>query len=157
MKQEEILSLLSGLLYRSSVNFDPPSRQDWEKLEKKFNIRFHNTYKELILLLCMYYGLNILNVSSGKTNGNDTVLATYEFEMALGDWPIYMIPIRSIGNGDYECLNSYEPFDPRVYYVYHDNRSVEVAADSVELWIKQLAKTLSSGSVNRSGEDEVNI
>ena len=51
---------------------------------------------------------DILNVSSGKTNGNDTIEFIYDYEMKRRFLEKRTNPFYSIGNGDYFCLHSKE-------------------------------------------------
>lgn len=47
---------------------------------------------------------DILNVFSGKMNGNDIIEFIYDYEMKEGFWKKELIFFYSIGNGDYFCF-----------------------------------------------------
>jgi len=86
---------------------------------------------------------DILNISNGHTNGNDTIEFTYEYEMNEGFWKRELIPFYSIGNGDYFCLHSKECPESVVYYYSHEENNIEKESDSFEAWLNQLSAFLS--------------
>src|SRR5699024_12879244 len=81
---------------------------------------------------------DILHVSTGKTNGNDTIELTYNYEVKQGTFPKELIPFYGIGNGDYFCLHSKECPNTNVYYYSHEEQSFEKDSDSFMQWVKQL-------------------
>jgi hypothetical protein len=86
---------------------------------------------------------DILNVvTSGRTNGNDTIAFTYDFERSNGVWPPDLIPFYAVGNGDYFCFRSSEGASSHIYYIYHEDGRVEKHSESFEVWVKELPKFL---------------
>jgi hypothetical protein len=142
--RDEIKNLLDGLLDKELVNLDIPSVRDWEKIEKKFGCEFPEEFKDFIELMSEYsFPGDILNVSSGKTNGNDTIEFTYDYEIKQGGWKEELIPFYSIGNGDYFCLLSNECPNTGVYYFSHEESTIDKEASNFEEWLKQLPTFLS--------------
>ena len=154
MNCNEILEIIRPLLINYNDDYDLPTDADWDMHENYFNTEFSDTYKELIRLISKYEETEILNISSGKTNGGYRVLTAYKIETELGNWPEIMIPIYYNGIGDYDCLNSNEGKISKVYTVYHEDRSVEVVADSIEEWIVELPKSLSDERIIRDSSDD---
>jgi hypothetical protein len=142
--KDEISNLLDSILDKELGNLDPPSASDWVKIEKKFGCQFPNEFKYFIELMSEYvFPGDILNVSSGDTNGNDTIEFTYDYEMKQGYWEKELIPFYGIGNGDYFCLHSKECPHTRVYYYSHEEHDVAKEADNFEGWLNQLPTFLS--------------
>ncbi|WP_331460411.1 SMI1/KNR4 family protein [Gracilibacillus suaedae] len=82
MTRDEIANLLDGILDKELGNLDIPSASDWENIEKKFGCQFPSEFKFFIELMSEYsFPGDILNVSNGNTNGNDTIEFTYDYEI----------------------------------------------------------------------------
>lgn len=106
---------------------------------KKFGCQFPAAFKLFIELMSEYsFPGDILNVSNGKTNGNDTIEFTYDYEMKQGNWKKELIPFYSIGNGDYFCLLSNECPKAGVYYYSHEDGNINKEANNFVEWLKQL-------------------
>lgn len=139
MTREQIEVILSSLLDKEDEGLDIPSKDDWVSLENKFNCRFSDEFRYFIELMTKYiFPGDILNISTGKTNGNDSVEMVYDYEMNYGDWKEKLIPFYAIGNGDYFCFNSEQSPNSPVYYYYSDQNKEEQYSDSFEDWIKEL-------------------
>lgn len=118
-------NLLNGILDKELGNLDIPSVNDWKYIEKKFGCQFPSEFKLFIEFMSEYsFPGDILNVSNGKTNGNDTIEFTYDYEMQQGGWKEELIPFYSIGNGDYFCLLSNECPNSGVYYYSHEDTNM---------------------------------
>lgn len=144
MERDEIVNLLDGILDKELGNLDIPSANDWEKIEKKFGCQFPTEFRFFIELMSEYsFPGDILNVSNGKTNGNDTIEFTYDYEMKQAGWKEEFIPFYSIGNGDYFLLLSNECPKTGVYYYSHEEKKIEKEADNFEEWLNQLPTFLS--------------
>ncbi|NMO94327.1 SMI1/KNR4 family protein [Paenibacillus lemnae] len=145
MTKDEIELILKSLLDKEDIEYNPPSINDWRELERKFSCVIGEDFKLFIDLMSKYsFPGDILNVSTGLTNSNDTISFTYDFEMNQGGkWKPEMIPFYSIGNGDYFCLNSIESPDSPVYYYYHEDFYFEEYTENFALWIKALPEFLS--------------
>ncbi|UTR16755.1 SMI1/KNR4 family protein [Salipaludibacillus sp. LMS25] len=144
MTRDEISNLLDAILDKNPENLDTPSASDWEYIEKKFGCQFPLEFKFFIELMSVYsFPGDILNVSTGKTNGNDTIKLTYDYEMKQEGWKEKLIPFYSIGNGDYFCLLSNECPNTGVYYYSHEEANIDKEADDFEEWLKQLPDFLS--------------
>lgn len=139
MSKKEIKELIKNILKENVLPYDPPSSEDWSILEEKFSCTFCEEFKTFIELMAYYsFPGEILNVSNGRTDGNDTISSTYDFEMNEGDWNPAMIPFYSIGNGDYFCLEKLTLPNSPVYYYYHDMCKFEMHNDSFSVWISEL-------------------
>lgn len=144
MKRDEIEKMLGSMLERELGKFDYPSASDWIMIEEKFGCQFPIDFKFFIELMSVYsFPGDILNVSNGKTNGNDTIEFTYDYEMKQGRWKEELIPFYSIGSGDYICLHSTECPNTGVYYYAHEENNIEREADNFETWLHQLPTFLS--------------
>ncbi|MFE6587614.1 SMI1/KNR4 family protein, partial [Bacillus mobilis] len=98
MGKDEIANLLDSMLDKELEDLDSPSDNDWRELEKKFGCQFPKEFKCFIELMSEYvFPGDILNVSSGRTNGNDTIELIYNYEMKEGFWKKELIPFYSIG------------------------------------------------------------
>lgn len=144
MTRDEIANLLDGILDKELGDLDIPSAIEWAKLEKSFGCQFPTEFRLFIELMSEYsFPGDILNVSNGNTNGNDTIEFTHDYEMKQGGWKVELIPFYSIGNGDYFCLLSNECPNTRVYYYSHKANNIEKEADNFEEWLNQLPTFLS--------------
>lgn len=144
MKRDEIINLLDGLLDKELRKLDYPLASDWVKIEKKFGCQFPIEFRLFIELISDYsFPGDILNVSNGKTNGNDSIEFTYDYEMKQGGWKKELIPFYSIGNGDYFCLLSTDCPNTGVYYYVHEEYNIQREADNFEEWLNQLPTFLS--------------
>lgn len=143
MTKEEIANILDGILEKEQENLKTPSKSDWENIEKKFGCQFPIEFRFFIDLMSEYtFPGDILNVSNGKTNGNDTIEITYNYEMKQGGWKEELIPFYSIGNGDYFCLHANECPNTSVYYYSHDE-TIKKETDSFKDWLNQLQTLVS--------------
>lgn len=140
MNKSEIKAILSGCLEAEDVALDPPSKAGWEILERKFSTSFPIGFVYFMELMAEYsFPGDILNVRcEGRTNGNDTIAAVYDAEMAYGSFPSYLVPFYSVGNGDYFALNAKERELSAVYYYYHEDGRVEQVCSNIDEWIMQL-------------------
>ncbi|NDI35090.1 SMI1/KNR4 family protein [Chengkuizengella sediminis] len=144
MTRDEVVTLLDSILDKELGNLDTPSASDWVKIEEKFGCQFPKKFKYFIELMSEYvFPGDILNVSSGRTNGNDTIEFTYDYVMKEGFWKEDLIPFYSIGNGDYFCLPLKECPNSGVYYYFHEENNIEKEADNIEEWLIQLPTFLS--------------
>ncbi|KOP63620.1 SMI1 / KNR4 family protein [Lysinibacillus sp. FJAT-14745] len=144
MTRDEIAKLLDSILDKELGDLDIPSFSDWEKIEKKYGCQLPMEFKFFIELMTEYsFPGDILNVSNGKTNGNDTIEFTYDYEMKFGGWKKELIPFYSVGNGDYFCLLSNKCPNTGVYYYSHEENNIEKDADNFEKWLNQLPAFLS--------------
>ncbi len=122
MGKDEIANLLDSMLDKELEDLDSPSDNDWRELEKKFGCQFPKEFKCFIELMSEYvFPGDILNVSSGKTNGNDTIEFIYDYEMKEGFWKNELIPFYSIGNGDYFCLHSKRASEREFTFIFMKN------------------------------------
>lgn len=139
MTKDEVASLLDSLVGKESVILDPPSTNDWLQLEKKFGCSFPEEFRYFIELKAEYrFPGDVLNVSSGRSNGNDTIQFTYDDEMLTGFWDEALIPFYSLGNGDYFCLCSKACPNTGVFYYSHEDFSVTKEAATFEEWLKNV-------------------
>lgn len=144
MTKDAIANILDSILDKEWGNLDSPSASDWLKIENKFGCEFPNEFKFFIELMSEYvFPGDILNVSSGKTNGNDTIEFTYDYEIKEGYWEKELIPFYSIGNGDYFCLRSKDCPHTGVYYFSHEEHRIDKEADNFTEWLNQLPTFLS--------------
>lgn len=74
MTRYEVEKILASVLDKEGSAFDPPSQGDWDKMSKKFKCKFSEEFKFFIELMSEYsFPGDIFNVSSGRTNGNDSI------------------------------------------------------------------------------------
>jgi len=119
--------------------FDPPTRKDWEFLERKFNCSFSPEFVAFIELITDYNCPGTVNVTrEGRTNGDPTMDWWYDREMGLGGWNPDMLPFISVGNGDYFCLSAGKGPQSGVYYVYHEDGSEEELTASFQEWLERM-------------------
>jgi hypothetical protein len=144
MAAEKIESLLQSMFAAEIARLDLPTEDDWKVLTSRFGCEFGADFKDFISLMSKYqFPGDILNVSSGKTNGNDLIQIAYDYESKSRHWDAAMIPFYSVGNGDYFCINSTECPDSKVYYYYSEVSTFGVYSTSFEEWIRQLPEFLS--------------
>ena len=128
--------------------FDPPTRQDWEVLERKFNCSFPPEFVSFVEVITDYNLPGMLNVTregrvyGGKTYGEPTLDWSYDHEMSFGTWNPDLIPFIDESTGDYFCLSASEGPQSGVYYVYHEDNSVERLTDSFPEWLERLEEFL---------------
>jgi hypothetical protein len=135
--------VLSTILVREPKPYDPPSASDWDALSAKFGCTFADDFKGFIDLMATYmFPGDIFNVSTGRTNGKDSVALVYDLECRTGQWDPTMVPFYGIGNGDYSCLSARECPRSAVYYYYHDRGRYEAYSPTVDDWIRQLPQFL---------------
>lgn len=142
MTHDEVEAILSQVLDKEWEVFEPPSRQDWEALEYKFNCKFSEDFKIFITLMSKYVLPGILNVSTGENNGNDLIVFVYDYEIKNGKWDANFIPFLEVGNGDYFCLSVKESPKSPVYYYYSDDSDFEEYNKTIEEWVKNLPQFL---------------
>lgn len=143
MTMDEVESIIAKVLGREETKLDFPSDKDWNEISHKFNCKFSNEFKFFINLISKYsFPGESYNVSTGKTNGNDSIIFVYDYEMKAGRWNSNMIPFYGVGNGDYFCLNKKECPNSKVYYYFHEDLKFEINYDSFEDWIKNLPTLL---------------
>lgn len=136
-------TIIRALLRPEPVPFDPPSNADWRRLEARFGCRLDEPFKEFMALMSRFeFPGEILNVSTGRTNGNDPIELVYDLECRWPEWDPDMIPFFAIGNGDYFCLNRVECPSSNVYYRYLERVSFEKYSRSFEEWVMQLPQYL---------------
>lgn len=139
MLQEEMESILQSFCPREQTLLDAPTADDWRRLESRFGCQFGDDFKTFIYLMSKYqFPGEILNVSRGNTNGNDSIEVAFDVESLTAVWDPVMLPFYAIGNGDYFCLDIRECPDSRVLYFYSDRQVFETYLDSFEEWIRQL-------------------
>lgn len=118
--------------------FDPPTREDWEYMETKFNCSFSPEFVSFMELITDYNCPSVLNVRrGGRTNGDPTLDQSYDREMSFGRWNPDLIPFLDMGNGDYFCLSASRGEHSPVYYVYHEGGEEELTG-SFEEWLGRL-------------------
>jgi hypothetical protein len=143
MSPQEMEEILQSLLARETSTLDSPSSTDWQQLESKFGCKFGEDFKTFIGLMSRYsFPGDILNVSSGKTNGNDSIELTYDLERQGSAWNPAMIPFYAIGNGDYFCINKDECPSSQVYYFYAERPAFERYSNSFGEWVAHLPQFL---------------
>lgn len=139
MTRSEMEHVLSSILEPEQAPLDPPTAADWASLSVRLSCSFDADFCNFIELLSSYqFPGDIYNVSTGNTNGNDSIQIVYDTEMSLGHWNPNMVPFYGIGNGDYFCLNRLECPNSKVYYYYADRDAYEAYSPSFEHWVRNL-------------------
>lgn len=122
--------------------FDPPTRKDWEFLERKFNCSFNPEFVAFVELITDYNLPGMLNVTrERRTNGDPTMDWWYDRELPDG-WNPDLIPFIAVGNGDFFCLSASKEPKSGVYYVDHGAGEEEEITRSFAEWIEQMEKFL---------------
>lgn len=136
MTHEDIEKRISDKLWKKKPAELPPTVSEWEQLEGLFGCRFPAEFRMLHDLMAKYmFEGDYLYVA--PTDGEDDVASVYNYEKSLErNWPVELIPFYSVGNGDYLCLKSSECPDTAVYYIYHEDDSVELIHESLAAWIQ---------------------
>ena len=143
MTYTEIETALQQLLRPEAVPYDAPTDADWQSFESRYGCHLGDEFKAFIALMSKYqFPGDILNVSSGRTNRNDSISVAYQYELQGAGWDAKMLPFYAIGNGDYFCLNSLECPDSRVFYYYAETQVFKPYCDSFEQWIQALPEFL---------------
>lgn len=139
MPSNEFEQILKRVLPIETANLDPPSMNDWQRLESTFCCTFGSDFKVFIDLMSRYrFPGEILNVSTGRTNGDDSIEVAYNLEREYEGWNSEMIPYYAIGNGDYFCLYRSECPDSSVYYYYLERREFVKYCSTFIDWVRQL-------------------
>ena len=119
--------------------FDPPTRKDWQFLERKFDCSFSPDFVAFAELIVDYNLPGMLNVTrEGRTNGDPTMDWWYDHEMEDDAWNADMIPFIAVGNGDFFCLSAGKGPASGVYYVDHGAGEEQQITDSFAEWIGQM-------------------
>ncbi len=144
MTIDDMRNVVSTALEREAIVLDAPSTIDWRALEEKFHCDFEADFRNFIALMAEFsFPGDIFNVSSGRTNGNDSIASVYDLEVAENPgWDHNMIPFYGIGSGDYFCLDKRECPKSRVFYFYADRGSFEEYSASFEEWVRGLPEFL---------------
>lgn len=136
-------AILRTVLRPETTQLDPPSTTDWQRLGSKFGCQFGDDFKTFFGLMSRFqFPGDILNVSYGKTNGNDSIEVAFDYECQSADWKPEMIPFYAIGNGDYFCLHKYECPHSKVYYFYSERPAFEPYLSSFGEWVNHLPQFL---------------
>lgn len=140
--KEEIEKILKGNVDERMEEIREPNKEEWENLEEKFGCEFGEDFKDFIGLMGKYsFPGDILGV--GETSENDTIDSTYDYEIRYGNRESDMIPFYSIGNGDYFCFSSKQLPESPIYYIRHEDSSVEEEYGSFREWVLDLPDFLS--------------
>ncbi|HWE95792.1 MAG TPA: SMI1/KNR4 family protein [Tepidisphaeraceae bacterium] len=143
MTETEMDQVLASALTKASTPFDAPSFQDWQRLVVKFRCKFDEDFKIFMTLMSKYRCPgDLLNVSSGRTDGNDSIELAFDLEAESPNWDQNMIPFYAIGNGDYFCLSREECPLSKVYYCYAERNTFEPYSGSFADWVKDLPRFL---------------
>ncbi|HLW67256.1 MAG TPA: SMI1/KNR4 family protein [Gemmataceae bacterium] len=143
MNREEVRRLLQKLLGKEPVPFDAPSPSDWAKLEAQFQCTFDDTFRAFIDQMSVFrFPGDVFNVSTGRTNGNDSIELVYDLESQSQHWDPDMVPFYGVGNGDYFCLCKKECPNSPIYYFFAESATFAKYASSFGQWIERLPELL---------------
>jgi len=134
----EIRTILERHFSRRSEAESGASDEEWDRVQEYFSCQFPESFRLFMTIVTEYYfeGGLLSVASDGEIEGEDTLITTVELEREMGNWPIDAVPFYDVGNGDYYCLNGNEGPNSRVYYVYHEDRRVEIVKASFDDWIR---------------------
>ena len=131
--------LLSGAFAEQPLELDPPSDGDWAHLQNKFRCEFPMPYRLFHSEFVRFeIPIEIYNVSTGQTNGDDLVSTVFDVETTLGRWDSDLIPFCGLGNGDYFCLRASEGARSAVYFSDHEEGGVSRFCDTFDDWVRGL-------------------
>ncbi|MFN0195481.1 MAG: SMI1/KNR4 family protein [Planctomycetaceae bacterium] len=143
MSDQEMEALMVCAFDAEETPLDPPSTDDWNRLEAAHHCIFPADFKNFYHAVSHYrIRGELLNVSSGRTNGNDTSECAYTSEVDLGNWNPNMVPFFAIGNGDYFCLSSSECPSSPVYFRDAGANTYCVYSNSFEDWIRLIPQLI---------------
>lgn len=132
MDKQVMLSLLKSKLHKSKSPLPDLNATDWKRLMDKFHCDFSDDFITFMELIGQFeFPGELLYVSGHSEN----IISVYDQEISYGRWHSEMIPFFGIGNGDYNCVNSYEGKHSAIYYVSHTDSSIEVDAQRFEQWL----------------------
>lgn len=132
-------ALLSENFKKRVDEIDPPTGKDWRCVEEKFGCEFPDVYIDFQSIFAGFIiPIEIYNISTGRTNGDDLVSLVYDTEVGMSDWDTVMIPICGLGNGDYFCFKASEGKYSSVYFRDHSDNSITKYNDTFEEWIRGL-------------------
>ncbi len=125
MELKDIELIISKLFKRRTEPIDVASEEDWASLEKLLRCEFSNDYRSMVHLIGQYWFEGDFLIPRRRLD-IDGIFETYEAEIETGrNWDLDLIPIMGIGNGDYVCFRASECPESPIYYVYHEDDSIE--------------------------------
>ncbi len=137
MTGDEIGTRLAALFSKRTTPLRAPTAEEWQVLRTSLAwtwpddfFAFHNTVGDY------WYEGDLLGVA--PIDGSDTIAVARDAEVGLGDWPEDLVPFEAVGNGDFFCLSRREGASSRVYYVYHEDRRIELLHESFADWLQRL-------------------
>lgn len=135
MTAEELLAVIAPHCQRRTFPSVPPAAEHWHSLSQRFATTFPPELITLHQLLSTHHiPGGWLAVASGP---NDTIADTYEHEVndSDRDWDPDLLPIYDVGNGDYYCLRVSEGAESAVYFICHEDDSIEQIAPTFARWV----------------------
>lgn len=139
MNIKEIEEVLACCLDKEIIEYEMPTKEDWEELTKVTGKKFCDEFIFFIELMSRYsFPGEIYNVSR-KGNKNDRIIDVYIRKLENKNWDKNMIPFYGMGHGEYFCISLY---DDKVYYYYADEGDYEEYCEDFSSWIKELPEFL---------------
>ena len=157
MTKDEIREVIEALVTKYEADFnapierlpkdergDPPTREDWAFLERRFRCSFSPEFVSFAELIVGYNlpGMMRVRRDEDSESGDPTIDWWYDHEMSLGDWNADMMPFIAVGNGDYFCLSVSEGPRSGVYYADHEAGGVDRLTASFPEWLGRLEEFL---------------
>ena len=123
---------------------EPPTRDDWAFLERKFHCSFSPEFVAFAELIVDYNLPGMMRVRREAASASDDPVIDwwYDHEMSLGGWNADMMPFINVGNGDFFCLSVADGPQSGVYYVDHEEGGEARLTASFPEWIERLEKFL---------------
>ena len=136
MTRQDIKNLIGTAFWPKDPPDPPPTEAEWSFLKNRFQCELPSEFHDLQGLMCEYsFHGGFLRIAPRRNE--DDILTICRVEEETGrPWPKDLIPFYDVGNGDYVCFMASECPSSRVYYLCHENGSLEKVHDSLEAWLK---------------------
>jgi hypothetical protein len=123
---------------------EPPNREDWTFLERKFHCSFSPEFVAFAELIVDYNlpGMMRVRREGDSASGDPTIDWWYDHEMSFGSWNPDMIPFIGVGNGDFFCLSVADGPQSGVYYADHEAGEEQRLTASFQEWLERLEEFL---------------
>ncbi len=136
MTYDEIESRIGNAFWRKNPFEHPPTQEEWSRLERQFGCTFPPEFHSLQDLMSEYTFEGGYLLITPRPNEDDIETVCKAEKETGRNWPDDLIPFYDVGNGDYVCLKASECPASAVYFIYHENDTVERIHENLAAWIK---------------------
>lgn len=138
MSAQELATTVDRHCRKRTIPVSPPTSMQWEALSSRFATSFAPEFVAFHELFARYHiDGGWLGVAPGLDVLSDAITDAYTFEHESAErrWDADLIPIYDLGNGDYYCLRASEEAKSAVYFIRHEDDTIERVAPSFAEWI----------------------